>query len=276
MGRLEEAIKGLGKKQRKMGDYIIQNYRRVAFMSAQELARELNVSPSTIVRLAQKLGYQGYPGLQDELRRLIEMQISPMRQLRQSVDEFTSEEDVISDVLSEDIDAIQRTRTEFLKKSFLEAVDALSKARRIYIIGLRSSYCLAYYFWFLLSQFLNNVQCIQSGTDDIFDRILGIARGDVLFAIGFPRYTRRTLQVVSYAKDKGVTVIALTDGPASPLAAAADIQLLVSNPRNVYSFVAPMSVLNALIVALGARFKEEVHRGLSEREKTLIETGIYY
>ncbi|MGB9868172.1 MAG: MurR/RpiR family transcriptional regulator [Bacillota bacterium] len=275
MERFDERLEKLSKRQQKLAQQILENYRKAAFLSAQELSRKLGVSASTLVRLAKKMGYSGYPDLQRALQALIEKQISPMRQLKQSVDLFGSFAEVLEAVLSEDMDAIQRTKTEFLRESFLQCVEAMATSKRVFILGLRSSYALAYYLWFLLSQFMDNVQCLQSGTEDLYDRLVSIGPGDLVFAISFPRYTKRTLEVASFAREAGAVVVGLTDSPSSPLADTSHILLLASNPRDIYSFVAPMSILNALVVALGSKFKDQVKARLAQREKVLVSKGVY-
>ncbi|MCL5046496.1 MAG: MurR/RpiR family transcriptional regulator [Actinobacteria bacterium] len=273
--RIARAAAGLTGKQREIATYLLEHHQEVAFLTAAELAERLGVSSATVVRLAQRLGYEGYPDLQRDFQIVVQTAVSPMKKLRQSIEEIEDQGDVLAKVFEIDIENIRATNTPMLREAFSRAADLISGSRRLYVVGMRSSHSLAHYLVFMLGQFLSKVQGLSSGAEDIYDRILDLGEGDAVFVISFPRYTRRTFDLASYARKRGARVIALTDSLASPLAGAADVTLVAANASNLYSFVSAMSILNALITVVGKRHREELVRALELREKVLIEEGIY-
>ncbi|MGE5541754.1 MAG: MurR/RpiR family transcriptional regulator, partial [Bacillota bacterium] len=223
----------------------------------------------------KRVGFSGYPELQKELRRILQGQLVPMKKLRQSVQDIGEEEMLVGRVIEVGAESLSRIYNKSLERAFSSATDAICSADRLIIVGMRSSFAVAYYLSFMLGQFMANVRLVSSGTEDAFDQIVDIDSEDVFFAVSFPRYTRRTADMAGYAKRAGAKVISLTDTMASVLVPMSDIVLLAPNLSPFYSFVAPMAIADALIVAVGKRFKDRVGIALDKREKALMENGIY-
>lgn len=256
-------------------NYVLERPTEAAFMKATDLGRKVGVSPSTVVRFAQRAGFGGYPEFQQFLQDVVRDRLIPMKKLRQSVQEMDERGDFLAKVIQLATESLAQVYSDSLKSSFAAATDAICSAERVYIVGMRSSYSIAYYLWFMLGQFMPNVHLVKSGTEDVFDQILDTGSGHVFVTISFPRYTKRTLDIAMYAKECGAKLIALTDTMASPLVPISDIALLTPNLSPIYSFVAPMVVADALVVAAGKRFKDRVQASLGKRETVLINKGIY-
>ncbi len=256
-------------------EYILERPGEAALIDAAELGRRVGVSASTIVRFAKRVGFSGYPDLQKRLQEILREHLAPMKKLRQSVQDVDESGNLLSRLIGLSAESLSGVYNESLEKAFSAATDALCDASRLPIVGMRSSYSVAYYLSFMLGQFMANTRLVCSGTEDAFDQILDIGTGDVLFAVSFPRYTSRTVSLARYAKGSGARVVALTDTMASPLVPFSDIALLTPNLSPFYSFVGPMALADALVLAVGKRFRDRVQASLDKRERVLIENGVY-
>ncbi|WP_371367327.1 HTH-type transcriptional regulator MurR [Sporomusa rhizae] len=256
-----------------ISDFITVNYSVVSFLSVQELSERVGVSTASIVRFCQEIGYSGYQALQRDIQVMVQGEAAPMQELRTSLSDF--DEDPLQQMFKLNIETLESAYTESLATEFRNAVESMSAAQKVYIIGLRSSYTVAYYASFLLSQFMENVVLLSAGTNDLFDRLASVKPGDVVLAISFPKYTHLTLQVVEFMKNRGVSVIALTDRPSAPIALHADITLMSKNSSKTYSFVSAMTIINALVIALGRKDTERTMRSLKEKEEIAKQAGIY-
>lgn len=243
----------LSKGQRIIADYIINNYDKAAFMTAASLGEVLSISESTIVRFANSLGYSGYRELQKELQELIKHKLTTVQRL--SLSDFSKNGNALNKVMERDIDNIKKTIQELDVENFNKAIDLVLKSRNTYIVGLRSSTFLAGYLSFYLNFIFNNVKLVSEGANDVFEQLIMAGKDDILIVITYPRYSRRTLEAIDYAKSKGCSIISITDSHLSPAAQKADVTLIAMSDMISFvdSLVAPMSLLNALIVTLGSR-----------------------
>lgn len=256
----------LSKGQKLIGEYILKHYDKAAFMTAAKLGITVGVSESTVVRFANELGYSGYPTLQKALQELIKTKLTSVQRIELSGD-YVSEENALRSVLKSDIENIRVTLEKININAFEDVIDEIFKGKRIYIVGFRSSQSLADFLGFYLNLILDNVTVLSRGVSDIFEQLLRVGENDLVIGIGFPRYSSRTVEALKFAKSKNARVVAITDSLLSPLASNADYSLIAqSNMASfVDSLVAPLSVINALVAAVGQREKEKI----SETFKTL-------
>jgi DNA-binding MurR/RpiR family transcriptional regulator len=268
MKNIQIKFPNMSKGQKLIADYILKHYDKAAFMTAAKLGISVGVSESTVVRFANELEFDGYPSLQRSLQELIKTKLTTVQRLELS-NSFTCEENALKGVLKSDMENIRATLEKINPDVFEEIVNNIFKAKRIYILGLRSSTTLAEFLGFYLNLILDNVKVVSRGISDIFEQMLSITSEDLVIGIGFPRYSTRTIDALSYAQKKGTKVVAITDSVLSPLASKADYTLVAqSNMASfVDSLVAPLSVINALIIAVGLREKDKISESFSELEK---------
>ncbi|MCM0648515.1 MurR/RpiR family transcriptional regulator [Clostridium swellfunianum] len=266
----------LSKGQKLIAEYILKHYDKAAFMTAAKLGISVGVSESTVVRFANELGFSGYPKLQKALQELIKTRLTTVQRLELSND-FISEESALKGVLKSDMENIRATLEKINQKNFEEVVNSIFGAKKIYVIGLRSSTALAEFLGFYLNLILDNVKIVGYGISDIFEQIINISEDDLLIGIGFPRYSSRTVEALNFAQSRGAKVVALTDSLLSPLAAKADVTLIAqSNMASfVDSLVAPLSVINALIIAVGMKEKQKISNTFNELENIWEEYKVY-
>lgn len=266
----------LSKGQKLIAEYILKHYDKAAFMTASKLGITVGVSESTVVRFANELGYSGYPKLQTGLQELIKTKLTSVQRIEISSDLIT-EENVLKSVLKADMENIRATLEKLNPNTFDEIVNAIFRAKRIYIVGFRSSQALADFLGFYLGLVLDNVRQVSTGVSDIFEQLLKLGQEDLVIGIGFPRYSSRTVEALKFAKSKNAEVVAITDSLLSPLASNADYTLITqSNMASfVDSLVAPLSVINALIVAVGIREKDRISETFNNLEKIWEEYNVY-
>ncbi|MBP2071694.1 MurR/RpiR family transcriptional regulator [Thermoanaerobacterium butyriciformans] len=273
--RIQNNYSQLSKSQKIIAEYIINHYDKAAFMTAAKLGNSINISESTVVRFANTLGYDGYPELQSALQELIKNKLTTVQRLEMT--DETDEISILNNVLKSDIENIKETKEEIDKNSFKEIVDNIFKAKKIYIIGFRSSTAIAEYLGFYLNLILENVILVKPGISDVFEQMLRVDSNDLVIGIGFPRYSKRTLEVLKYAKSQNAKIVAITDSLISPLTEIADeILLAKSNMASfVDSLVAPLSLINALIVSVGIREKDKITDTFEKLENIWNEYEIY-
>ena len=265
------------KGQRRIASYILENYDKAAFMTAGKLGKTTQVSESTVVRFAASLGYEGYPEMQKALQEMIRSRLTSVQRIRVSNDRLLGT-DLVTSVLQTDMEKIRMAIEEISRSDFDEAVNELMAARHIYILGVRSSSFLAGYLHFYFHLIFDNVTLVtENSAGDILEKILRIGPEDVLIGISFPRYSQSTVKGVQFAKDRGAKVVAITDGPASPLAPYAGPMLKARSDMISFvdSLVAPFSLLNALIVAAGHRKNADVSQVFGSLEKIWAEYGVF-
>lgn len=266
----------LSKGQKLIAEYILKHYDKAAFMTAAKLGISVGVSESTVVRFANELGFSGYPKLQKALQELIKNKLTTVQRLELSND-YISEENALKGVLKADMENIRATLEKINQKTFEEVVNEILKAKRIYIIGLRSSTALADFLGFYLNVILDNVKVVGYGISDIFEQMISVGEGDLVIGIGFPRYAVKTIQALEFAHKRNASVVAITDSLLSPLAGKADHTLIAqSNMASfVDSLVAPLSVINALIIAVGLMEKDKIASTFNSLEDIWEEYQIY-
>lgn len=264
------------KSQKLIADYILENYDKAAFMTAANLGTTVGVSESTVVRFANSLGYTGYRELQYDLQELIKNKLTTVQRISLT-DEYSNKENLLKRVFKKDVSNISKTFDEINYDLFDKAVSAILSGKRVYILGLRSSSFLAGYLGFYLNFILNNVKTVTAGPSDIFEQLLKVTNEDVVIGISYPRYSKRTLEALQYVKEKRSTVIGITDSLFSPAAQISDITLLASS--NMVSFVdslvAPMSLINALIIAVGMEKREDITNYFEDLEEIWKKYSVY-
>ena len=264
------------KGQKLIAQYILKNYDKVAFMTACKLGEAVGVSESTVVRFANALGYSGYPKLQDALQEVIKNKLTTVQRV-DMVKEFNDDSAILKKIVKSDMDNIKNTLEEIDEKAFEEAANRILKAKRIYIVGMRSSFTIAQYLGFYLGIILDSVHVIRTDMGDAFEQVVKINEDDVLIAISFPRYSKKSYQIVSYAKEKGAHIVSLTDSPFAPVASFTDNLLLVKS--NMVSFVdslvPALSIANALIVSVGMKEKEDIKQHCDDLEAIWEKYSVY-
>ena len=274
--KIQSELPGFSKGQKQIARFILEHYDKAAFMTASRLGVTVGVSESTVVRFATELGYDGYPHLQRALQE-IRNKLTSVQRMEVAGDRMGGR-DVLQTVLHADTDMIRVTLDEIDRDAFQGAVDALMGAKRIYILGVRSSSALASFLGFYFNLLFENVTLVHTNSvSEIFEQVLRVGPGDVLFGISFPRYSKRTLSAMKYARDRGARVIALTDSQLSPLARVADHVLLARSDMASFvdSLVAPLSVINALIVAVGMSRRDEIEQTFNKLERIWEEYDVY-
>lgn len=266
----------LSKGQKLIAQYILNNYDKVAFMTACKLGETVGVSESTVVRFANALGYSGYPKLQAALQELIKNKLTTVQRVEMAND-YSDENTILNKILKGDIDNIRETLEEIDGEAFQEATARLLKARKIYILGMRTSFVVAQYLGFYLGIILDNVHTVRMDMGDAFEQIVRIGEGDVVIAFSFPRYSKKSFQLVKYAKEKGAHVISITDSLFAPIASVSDNTLIVkSNMASfVDSLVPAMSVANALAVSVGMKEKEDIKEHFDDLEQMWDKYGMF-
>lgn len=265
------------KSQKLIANYIIENYDKAAFMTASSLAKIVNVSESTVVRFAVEMGYEGYPKFQKALQELIRNKLTSIQRM-----EITStkmaEKDVLRNVLLSDSEKLKQTVEQIDGKTFAGAVETILNAKKIYILGARSCYSIATFLGFYLNLIFPDVKTVVTNSaSETFEQIYRISSDDVLIAISYPRYSRRTINAVKYAANKNSRIIAITDAETSPITENATYTLTARGDMSFFvdSLVAPLSIINALIVALVMKKKDEVAKIFEDLENIWDEYEVY-
>ena len=274
---IQNSMPTFSKGQRLIARFILESYDKAAFMTASKLGKTVNVSESTVVRFAAELGYDGYPSMQKALQEMIRNKLTSIQRIEVANDRIGNQ-DILSMVMQSDIEKIRMTLEETDRASFRQAVDAILSAHRIYILGVRSAAALADFLGFYFNLIFDNIVLVHTtSASEIFEQLLRVGPEDVVIGISFPSYSIRTVKAMRFAKDRGANVIALTDSEASPLAEAATETLLAKSDMASFvdSLVAPLSLVNALIVAVGRRRNEDVEQIFADLEQIWSEYGVY-
>ena len=265
------------KGQRRIAEYMLRNYDKAAFMTANLLGKTVGVSESTVVRFATELGYSGYPQMQKALQELVLNNLTSVQRMGVTNDRM-GKGDLLSAVLQADAEKVRKTAETISSSAFQNAVDAMLQARRIYLIGVRSASTLANFMGYYLNYMFDSVHTVTaSGTGEMFEKLVNVGRNDVVIAFSFPRYSSVTVKGAEYCRSVGATVIGLTNSSLSPLADSCDHLLLAKSDMVsvVDSLVAPLSVVNALIVALAAQREDALAQTFNTLEKVWDENHVY-
>ena len=274
---IQENMAGFSKGQRRIAAYILESYDKAAFLTASKLGKKVNVSESTVVRFAAELGFDGYPDMQRSLQKMIRNRLTSVQRIEVTNDRI-GDQDLVSMVLQSDIEKIRMTLEELDRDSFEGAVDAIVGARKIYLIGVRSAAALTTFLHFYLNLIFDNVVLVTANTgSELFESLLRVGEEDVVLGISFPRYSSRTVQAMSFARDRGATTIAITDSEASPLASASRYTLTARSDMVSFvdSLVAPLSLVNALLVAVSRKKNDDLATTFHTLEDIWEEYGVY-
>lgn len=265
------------KGQRAIAKYITESYDKAAFMTASKLGKTVGVSESTVVRFAVELGYDGYPTMQKAMQEMVLNRLTNVQRIEVANDRI-GDQDVVSMVLHSDMEKLRQTGDVLDRDAFRASVSAVLKAKRIFIMGVRSAAPLASFLGHYLSYMFYDVNVVTSAaSSEMFEKIVSIDSEDVVIAFSFPRYSTATIKGVQYCRSVGATVIGVTDTKLSPLARHCDRLLLCKSDMVslVDSLVAPMSVVNALIVALASKREPELAKTFNALERVWEEYNVY-
>ncbi len=274
---MKEKYKTMSKGQKLLANYTMENYPKVAFMTASKLGETVGVSESTVVRFANSLGFSGYPKFQDALQELIKTKLTTVERVEMANRDYSTDSKILENVLKADIDNIKETLDTLEEKSYEKAVNTIISAKKLYIMGLRSSIYVAKYLGYYLNYILDDVIIVRMDMGEPVEQMIKLGEGDVLIVISFPRYSKKTLQVAEFAKERGAKVIALTDSYNAPTAKISDVIVTVKN--NMVSFVDSLvpafSVANALVIGVAMREKEDIMSYFNELEDIWEKFEIY-
>lgn len=265
------------KSQRLISNYILENYDKAAYMTASKLGATVKVSESTVVRYAIELGFSGYPEFQHSLQEIVRTRLTSFQRM-EVTNSLIGDGDVLTKVLMSDIEKIKRTLEEIDREAFEQAVDSIINARNIYIVGMGSASVLARALNISLRTVSDNVRLVQATSgSEIYEEIMSMSEGDVMVALSFPRYSRRISGAVSFARKSGADVVAITDSPVSPIASEASQTLYAKSDMASFadSLAAPLSLINALVVAVSRKKQDELTVRLRQLEQIWEEYNVY-
>lgn len=257
---IQQKFQSLSKGQKLIAEFIMNNYDKAAFMTASKLGETVGVSESTVVRFANTLGFEGYPELQKALQQLIKNKLTTVQRIS-IADDYVNHGGVLKQVMQSDINNIKMTLDEIDTETLNLAVDKICNSKRVYILGLRSSTALAGYLGFYLNLILDDAKVVSFGLSDVLEQLLKVGPNDVVIGIGYPRYSKKTIEALQYVKSRNCEIIGITDSLISPIANLSNYSLIAkSNMASfVDSLVAPMSLINALIVGVGMKKRTEIN-----------------
>ena len=275
--RLNDELKTFSKGQRAIAKFILDNYDKAAFMTAGKLGKIVGVSESTVVRFAADLGYDGYPTMRKALQEMIRNRLTSVQRIEVAKDRIDDKE-IIKSVITSDMQNLQASLEALDRGSFDAAVNAIVEAKNVYIVGMRTSTALASFMGQYLNLLRDNVKVINNtAASEIHEQIIRIGEGDLFLGISYPRYSSHTVDAMQFAKKMGAKVIAITDSQASPLASIADISMFAKSEMVSFidSLVAPMSLINAMIIAVARRNKDVVSETFTRLENIWMEYDVY-
>ncbi len=272
--QIEKSYSLMSKGHKAIADFILENFDKAAFMNVEQLSSSAKVSEATVVRFSAELGYPKFNTFQRALKDFAKSRLTSVQRMDRAYDLYR-DTDILTSVLNADIEKIKTTLSGIDRSAFSGAIDKILNAKNIYIIGLRSASSLADFMGYYLNHMFSNVRVVSAG--DVFEQIFRAGEGDAVIGISFPRYSLRTIRALKYAKNKGACVIGITDGENSPITPLSDHVLLARSDMESFvdSLVAPLSVVNALVVALGIKRKDEVGETLSKLENIWQDNEVY-
>lgn len=276
---IDDKMSELSKGQKRIADFLKNHYDKAVYLTASKLGEVAGVSESTVVRFANELGFDGYPKLQIALQELVKNELTASQRMKVSSNRIANaDKHIAASVLESDANRISNTLENLNRRDFDEAVDYIVNAKRVYIVGGRSSSALSHFLNFYLNLMRDNVIDASTGAvTETFEHIFRIEEGDVLIGISFPRYSNKTVKAIEYAHNRGAKTIAITDSKQSPLVNGATISLIASSDMLSFidSLVAPLSIINALLVAISMKRKEYITTGLDKLEDLWGEYKVY-
>lgn len=277
LNKIDKNYEQMSKGQKLLADYILKNYDKAVFLTAAKLGKVVGVSESTVVRFATQLGYQGYPGFQKALEELVRNKLNSIQRMEVTYGRI-SQSEILASVLQSDIEKIKLTLANMDQNAFELAVETILNAKRIYVVGIRSCAPLANFLSFYLNLIFDNVTSVHTNSSsEIFEQLIRIGAEDVIIGISFPRYSMRTLKALEFASNRKAKVITLTDSVHSPMTLYSSCNLIARSDMAsiVDSLVAPLSVVNALVVALCMKKQKDVIATLETLEQIWDEYQVY-
>jgi DNA-binding MurR/RpiR family transcriptional regulator len=274
---IESSMPKMSKGQKSIARYIMSNYEKAAYLTAARIGIETLVSESTVVRFASELGFSGFPAFQSKLREDLKVKLTSVERLNTSAySEFSG--NPVKTVLNSDLEKLKYTIEHFDSVAFNNAADMIMSANRIFILGIRSAAPLASFLGFYLNLMFENVRLVStSSASEMFEQIMSAKAGDVVIGISCPRYSKRTIKAMQFSIDIGANVLAITDKPDSPIAVNAHCSLLAPSEMASFvdSLVAPLSLINALLVELGMRNRVHIAETFEKLERIWDDYGVY-
>lgn len=277
LNKIQQLMPSFSKGQKKLAAYILENYDSAAFLTAAKLGEKAGVSESTTVRFANVLGFSGYPEFQEAMSAFVRNRLDSIEKI-EIADSNMEQSKVLTNIMLADAEKIKLSLQNIDAETFDMAVDMINNARQIYIVGVRSCVPIAEFLAFYLRLINNNVHMVTTNSSsEMFEQMLNVDEKDVVIGISFPRYSLRTLKCLEYANNRSAGVIALTDSKNSPMCLYSSCNLIARSDMAsiVESLVAPMSVVNALIVALSIKNKEHVSNRLEELARVWDDYQVY-
>lgn len=274
---IKKSMDKLSKGHKSIAVYILENYDKAAFMTASGLSKATGVSESTVVRFAVEMGYDGYPQLQKELQEIIRNKLTNVQRMEVTTAKI-GESDVLKTIIHADIDKLKRTADEIDNAEFMNVVETIANANKIYILGARTCSSLASFLGFYLGLIFKEVNVITTGSaSETFEQLFRVGKGDAVVVISFPRYSSRTVKGAAFAASKGADVIAITDSHSSPIIPYANHSLIARSDMSYFvdSLVAPLSIINAIIVALVLKNKDTARHNFEELENIWEQYDVY-
>ncbi|WP_126424937.1 MurR/RpiR family transcriptional regulator [Brevibacillus marinus] len=274
---IAEKMHLMSKSQLKIAKYILENTNSVPFLNVAKLAKKAKVSEATVVRFATFLGFSGYPELQQYMQDSVKQQLTIAERLKLSLQEYGEEEKGVYEIFQDDMANLKSTMEKLDIQAFFKAVDLLLRADKVYVVANRSAVSLGVFLQYYLDIILGNTEMIQS-VEMMAQRLYQLNETDVVIGISFARYSTSTIKILSYAKERGATTIAITDNLLSPLIPHASVSLTASSQMPTFfdSFVAPLSLINALIAFIGKQKTHELQERLAKLEEIWDQLGIFH
>ena len=277
LNRINHNYSAMSKGQKLLATYITDNYDKAVFLTAAKMGDIVGVSESTVVRFAMSLGYKGYPEFQKALEELVRNKLNSVQRMEVTYGRI-SQSEILEAVLQSDADKLKTTLEKIDHNAFELAVDTILNAKNIYIVGIRSCAPLASFLSFYLTLMFDNVRLLHTNSaSELFEQMVRIDENDVIIGISFPRYSMRTLKALEFANNRSAKVITITDSIHSPMNLYSSCNLIADSDMAsiVDSLVAPLSVINALIVALCMKKQKEVAKTLTTLEEIWDEYQVY-
>ena len=275
--RIQDQYPKLSKGQKLLAGDIREHYDKAVYLTASKLGAIVGVSESTVVRFALELGYEGYPSMQRALEELVKNKLTAIQRMEVSQGRVDPDR-ILSSVLQMDMENIKLTLEQVNEEAFRKATQAILRARKVYILGVRSCSVFANFLSFYLTLIFENVhQVMTSSASETFEQMLQVSSQDVVICISFPRYSKRTVRTAEFAKSRGATVVSITDSDMSPLVSVSDYVLMAQSDMVSFvdSLVAPLSLINALILALSSARRDEIAKSLETLEQIWKEYDVY-
>ena len=274
---IKENYSDLSKGHKKIADFVLSKYDKAAYLNASALAAEVGISESTVVRFAYELGCDGFSAFQRSLQEVIPNKLTSVQRMDVTTSRM-GDKDILTTVMNTDLEKIRQTLEDTDRNEFNGAVDTILGAKRVYILGVRSAASLAQFVYFYTTLLLPNVKLLQtSSSSEIFEQLIRTDENSVVLAISFPRYSKRTLKAVQFASSRGSKIITIADSPYAPINEYATHKLIARSDMASFvdSLVAPLSLINSLIVAIGMHKKNEVKKTFEELERIWDEYEVY-